>query len=31
MMSDLLDPAKGALTGECLEVGAWWATKLADE
>lgn len=29
MMTDLLDPAKGALNGECLEVGAWWATKLA--
>ncbi|KAK5172910.1 uncharacterized protein LTR77_003032 [Saxophila tyrrhenica] len=31
MMSDLLDPAKSNLGGECLEVGAWWATKIADE
>ena len=31
MLADLLDPRKGALTGECLEVGAWWATKLAEE
>ncbi|KAI7232335.1 hypothetical protein KC330_g5968 [Hortaea werneckii] len=29
MMSDLLDSSRGSLTGECLEAGAWWATKLA--
>lgn len=29
MMCDLLDPSKGGLGGECLEVGAWWATKVA--
>lgn len=28
MMADLLDPSRGALTGECLEIGAWWATKV---
>ncbi|KAK5107417.1 hypothetical protein LTR62_001278 [Meristemomyces frigidus] len=28
MMANLLDPAKGGLGGECVEVGAWWATKL---
>ncbi|TKA32177.1 hypothetical protein B0A50_01425 [Salinomyces thailandicus] len=28
MMSALLDPSRGAITGECLEMGAWWATKL---
>lgn len=28
MMSQLLDPSKGALIGECLEIGAWWATKI---
>lgn len=28
MMAELLDPTKAALTGECLELGAWWATKL---
>ncbi|KAK4553430.1 hypothetical protein LTR86_009487 [Recurvomyces mirabilis] len=27
MMGDLLDPARDTLRGECLEVGAWWATK----
>lgn len=27
MMTDLLDPANGGLVGECLEMGAWWATK----
>ena len=31
MMADLLDPSKGALTGECLEMGAWWAMKLVDD
>ena len=30
MMADLLDPTRGALTGECLEVGAWWATKVSE-
>ena len=30
MMTDLLDPAKGGLVGECLEMGAWWATKDGD-
>jgi SAM-dependent methyltransferase len=28
MMADLMDPSKAVLTGECLEVGAWWAMKL---
>ncbi|EME77622.1 uncharacterized protein MYCFIDRAFT_89050 [Pseudocercospora fijiensis CIRAD86] len=27
MMTELLDPTETALTGECLELGAWWATK----
>ncbi|KAH9824522.1 Methyltransferase domain [Teratosphaeria destructans] len=27
MMADLLDPSRGSLSGECLEVGAWWARK----
>jgi len=31
MLADLLDPSRGALTGECLEVGAWWATKLPEQ
>ncbi|KAK0901955.1 hypothetical protein LTR91_022192 [Friedmanniomyces endolithicus] len=34
MMADLLDPSdssKAASTGEVLEVGAWWATKLASD
>ncbi|KAK6397302.1 hypothetical protein LTR65_006276 [Meristemomyces frigidus] len=31
MMADLLDPTRGALSGECLEVGAWWATKLPEQ
>lgn len=33
MMAELLDPSKAvaASTGECLEVGAWWATKLTRE
>ena len=31
MMADLLDPSKGVLTGECLEIGAWWASKLEEE
>ena len=31
MMGDLLDPSKATLTGECLEVGAWWATRLAGD
>ncbi|CAK4034930.1 Hypothetical predicted protein [Lecanosticta acicola] len=26
MLAELMDP-KTALTGECLELGAWWATK----
>lgn len=30
MMADLMDPSKRSLTGECLEIGAWWATKLDD-
>jgi len=30
MMADMMDPNRGAVSGECLEVGAWWATKLAD-
>jgi SAM-dependent methyltransferase len=30
MMADMMDPNRGALNGECLEVGAWWATKIAD-
>lgn len=29
MMTDLLDPLhKTQLTGECLEIGAWWASKV---
>jgi SAM-dependent methyltransferase len=31
MMTDLMDPGKTNLTGECLEVGAWWATRLEDD
>ncbi|KAK0247057.1 hypothetical protein LTR29_008436 [Friedmanniomyces endolithicus] len=34
MMADLLDPSdssKAASTGEVLEVGAWWATKIASD
>ncbi|GAB7361219.1 hypothetical protein MBLNU230_g1282t1 [Neophaeotheca triangularis] len=31
MMTNLMDPAKKALSGECLEVGAWWATKIAED
>lgn len=31
MMTELLDPSKAALAGECLEIGAWWATKGAVE
>ncbi|KAF2214360.1 hypothetical protein CERZMDRAFT_37618 [Cercospora zeae-maydis SCOH1-5] len=30
MMTDLLDPSNDSLVGECLEVGAWWATKVGD-
>lgn len=30
MLANLLDPSKAGLTGECLEVGAWWATKVPD-
>ncbi|USW59513.1 Putative S-adenosyl-L-methionine-dependent methyltransferase, Methyltransferase domain 25 [Septoria linicola] len=30
MMTDLLDPGKAGLVGECLEMGAWWATKAGD-
>jgi SAM-dependent methyltransferase len=29
MMAELSDPAnKTAVTGECLEIGAWWASKI---
>jgi len=28
MMRELLSPSKNALNGECLEIGAWWATKI---
>lgn len=31
MMSNLLDTSKGGLTGECLEIGAWWGTKVVVE
>ncbi|KAL1587171.1 hypothetical protein WHR41_04312 [Cladosporium halotolerans] len=31
MMADLMDPSRGAISGECLEIGAWWATKIANE
>ena len=31
MMADLMDPNKGAASGECLEVGAWWAVKKTEE
>ncbi|EMD00103.1 hypothetical protein BAUCODRAFT_63871 [Baudoinia panamericana UAMH 10762] len=31
MMNDLLDPSKGAFLSECLELGAWWATKRPSE
>lgn len=31
MMTDLLDPSKAALAGECLEIGAWWATKCSED
>lgn len=27
MLAELTDPSRSALTGECLELGAWWATK----
>ncbi|KAM3422049.1 hypothetical protein BST61_g2425 [Cercospora zeina] len=30
MMTDLLDPSNDSLVGECLEMGAWWATKAGD-
>ncbi|GIZ37883.1 hypothetical protein CKM354_000131300 [Cercospora kikuchii] len=30
MMTDLLDPSNDSLSGECLEMGAWWATKAGD-
>lgn len=30
MMADMMDPNRGAVSGECLEIGAWFATKLAD-
>lgn len=30
LLADMLDPTKGVATGECLEMGAWWATKCAD-
>lgn len=28
LMSDMMDPSRGAINGECLEIGAWWATKV---
>lgn len=28
MSSEMLDPSKAALSGECLEIGAWYATKV---
>jgi hypothetical protein len=31
MMADLMDPSRGAVSGECLEIGAWWATKVEEE
>jgi len=31
MMADLMDPNRGAVSGECLEIGAWWATKIVEE
>jgi SAM-dependent methyltransferase len=31
MMADLMDPSRGAISGECLEMGAWWATKIEEE
>jgi SAM-dependent methyltransferase len=31
MMADLMDPSRGAISGECLEIGAWWATKVEEE
>ena len=31
MMADLMDPTRGAISGECLEMGAWWATKIDEE
>ena len=30
MTADLSDPSRGTLSGECLELGVWWATKLPD-
>lgn len=31
MMADMMDPSRGAISGECLEIGAWWATKIEEE
>ncbi|KAM0716094.1 hypothetical protein Q7P37_008608 [Cladosporium fusiforme] len=31
MMADLMDPSRGSISGESLEIGAWWATKIAEE
>lgn len=31
MLANLLDPNSDGYTGECLEIGAWWATKNSDE
>lgn len=31
MMGDLMDPSKTGLTGECLEIGAWWGLKKEEE
>lgn len=31
MMADLMDPSRGAISGESLEIGAWWATKIEEE
>ena len=31
MMADLLDPSQASLGGECLEIGAWWATKRTED
>jgi hypothetical protein len=31
MTANLTDPSRGSLTGESLELGAWWATKEYDE
>jgi SAM-dependent methyltransferase len=31
MMADLMDPTRGAISGECLEMGAWWATRVDED